>query len=147
MTVRRLRLLRVDAVGTIVEAHIGSIVPRPKSAKKLIKSVPSLPLTLDYTHLTRIGLSYADVEPLIKYATHIHIRGTRRSRLQETFGRDAIDFKRMFEAMQATAAVDGSDSSTSGSNGSGATSATTCRRRSYSVTCSAHWIASRGHGR
>ncbi len=83
-----------------VEAHIGSIVPRPKSAERLLKLVEGLTLTLDYTHFRRIGLPDASVEPLVKYASHVHIRGGRRGRLQEDFTRNTIDYKRVFKALQ-----------------------------------------------
>src|ERR1041384_2958471 len=44
-----------------VEAHVGSLVPDPKSAARLIADVPGLTLTLDYTHFTRIGLPDSEV--------------------------------------------------------------------------------------
>ncbi len=84
-----------------VEAHIGSIVPRPEPAEKLVQHVPGLTLTLDYAHFTRIGLPDKVVEPLVKYATHFHVRGARQGRLQETFARNTIDFKRIFEFAHA----------------------------------------------
>jgi len=37
-----------------IEAHIGSIVPKPKEALRLVRAVPGLTLTLDYTHFTRL---------------------------------------------------------------------------------------------
>jgi sugar phosphate isomerase/epimerase len=85
-----------------VEAHVGSLVPRPKPAEKLIRSVPGLTLTLDYTHFTRIGLPDSAVESLLNYASHFHVRGARRGRLQENFARNVIDYKRAFQAMQAS---------------------------------------------
>lgn len=85
-----------------VEAHIGSIVPRPNGAAKLVEQVPGLTLTLDYTHFTRIGLPDTEIEPLMKYASHFHVRGGRRGRLQEGFDRNVIDYKRVFKAMQRT---------------------------------------------
>jgi len=42
------------------------------------------------------------VEPLIKYASHFHVRGARPGRLQESFTRNAIDYQRVFAAMQAS---------------------------------------------
>ena len=39
-----------------VEAHVGSLVPNPKTALRLVRSVPGLTLTLDFTHFTRVGL-------------------------------------------------------------------------------------------
>lgn len=85
-----------------VEAHVGSIVSDPESAERLAQQVPGLTLTLDYTHFTRLGLPDAAVEPLVKYASHFHIRGARTGRLQESFARNAIDYRRVFEVMQAT---------------------------------------------
>lgn len=86
-----------------VEAHVGSIVSNPESAERLIQQTPGLTLTLDYTHFTRLGLPDAAVEPLVKYASHFHIRGARSGRLQETFARNTIDYRRIFEVMQANA--------------------------------------------
>ena len=40
---------------------------------------PGLTLTLDYTHFTRLGLPDADVEPLLKVASHFHVRGAPES--------------------------------------------------------------------
>ena len=84
-----------------VEAHIGSIVPQPEPAEKLLQRVPGLTLTLDYAHFTRIGLPDAAVEPLVKYASHFHVRGASNERLQETFANNTIDFKRILEVADA----------------------------------------------
>ena len=83
-----------------VEAHVGSIAPRPSLAAALIKRVPGLTLTLDYTHFTRIGLPDSSVEPLVRHASHFHVRGARRGRLQERFAHNTIDYGRVFKAMQ-----------------------------------------------
>ena len=85
-----------------VEAHIGSIVPRPRLAAQLIEKVPGLTLTLDYTHFTRIGMPDAEVESLLPYASHFHVRGARKGRLQETFAKNTIDYKRIYQVMQKT---------------------------------------------
>jgi len=85
-----------------VEAHIGSIVPQPKLAAKLVERVPGLTLTLDYTHFTRTGKADSEVEPLMRYASHFHVRGARRGRLQERFALNTIDYRRVAKAMQQT---------------------------------------------
>ena len=74
------RVDQAKAYGIVygVEAHIGSIVPQPEPAEKLLQQVPGLTLTLDYAHFTRIGLPDAAVEPLVKYASHFHVRGARQ---------------------------------------------------------------------
>lgn len=85
-----------------VEAHVGSIVPEPAAAERLVQAVPGLTLTLDYTHFTRLGMPDSAVEPLVPYASHFHVRGAREGRLQERFALNTIDYRRVYEVMQAT---------------------------------------------
>ncbi|HET6323504.1 MAG TPA: sugar phosphate isomerase/epimerase family protein [Planctomycetaceae bacterium] len=82
------------------EAHVGSLVPDPVSAQELVKQVPGLTLTLDYTHFTRAGLSDQTVEPLLPYASHFHVRGARSGRLQAPFKDNVIDYRRVVERMR-----------------------------------------------
>ena len=84
-----------------IEAHVGSIVPNPTLAERLVQCVPGLTLTLDYTHFTRSGLPDSDTEPLLKYASHFHARGARAGRLQCSFSNNTIDYARI--AAQLTA--------------------------------------------
>jgi len=83
-----------------IEAHVGSIVPDPKAALRLVRSVPGLTLTLDYTHFTRSGLPDRAAEPLIAHASHFHARGARKGRLQTSFQQNTIDYARVLRAMQ-----------------------------------------------
>lgn len=85
-----------------VEAHVGSLTPRPKSALRLVRAVPGLTLTLDYTHFTKAGLPDSDVEPLMAYASHFHARGARRGRIQTSFDHNVIDYRRVVDVMKAT---------------------------------------------
>jgi sugar phosphate isomerase/epimerase len=75
-----------------VEAHIGSLAPHPKAALRLVRDVPGLTLTLDYTHFTRLGMADRIIEPLVRYATHFHARGARKDRLQAAFNENTIDY-------------------------------------------------------
>ena len=83
-----------------VEPHVGSIVQQPRQALKLVEKTPGLTLTLDYTHFTRRGIPDAEVEPLLEHATHFHVRGARKGRLQTSFKDNVIDYARIFEVMQ-----------------------------------------------
>ena len=85
-----------------VEAHIGSIAPRPQAALKLLQRTPGLTLTLDYTHFTRVGIADEKVEPLVPYASHFHARGGRRGRLQTNFSQNVVDYERIYQIMQET---------------------------------------------
>ncbi len=84
-----------------VEAHVGSLVPTPPQVEDLVRAVPGLTLTLDYTHFTRAGLPDADVEPLLRHASHFHVRGAREGRLQTGFAANTIDYARVETAMDA----------------------------------------------
>ncbi len=82
-----------------VEAHVGSIVPTPESVFGLLRSVPGLTLTLDYTHFTRAGIPDSEVEPLIAHASHFHARGARPGRLQASLKENVIDYGRVLQVM------------------------------------------------
>jgi sugar phosphate isomerase/epimerase len=84
-----------------VEAHVGSLAPNPAEAERMVRDVPGLTLTLDYTHFTRIGLADAEIEPLVQYASHFHVRGARKDRLQASFKDNTIDYARVLQAMRA----------------------------------------------
>lgn len=85
-----------------VEAHIGSIVPTPKEAEKLVQMTPGLTLTLDYGHFTHGGVRDEKIEPLVQYASHFHVRGARKGRLQTSFKDNTIDYARVLAAMKET---------------------------------------------
>jgi sugar phosphate isomerase/epimerase len=83
-----------------VEAHVGSIAPEPKAALRLVRDVPGLTLTLDYTHFTRIGLPDSASETLVEHASHFHARGASKGRLQSAFPHNTIDYARVLRAMR-----------------------------------------------
>ena len=83
-----------------IEPHIGSLISKPKLAEKLIKNVPGLTLTLDYGHFVREGYKDKAIEPLLKYASHFHVRGGCKGRLQTSFDSNTIDFKRVFNVLK-----------------------------------------------
>jgi sugar phosphate isomerase/epimerase len=85
-----------------VEAHVGSIVPSPGQAAQLVRDTPGLTLTLDYTHFTREGVADAEIEPLIRHATHFHARCARPGRLQASFKENVIDYGRVLQVMEET---------------------------------------------
>jgi sugar phosphate isomerase/epimerase len=85
-----------------VEAHVGSIAPNPTLALQLVNDVPGLTLTLDYTHFTRDGLPDDQVAPLVARASHFHVRGAAKSRLQAAFKDNVIDYERVVREMQRT---------------------------------------------
>lgn len=98
------RVEKANEAGIIfsVEAHIGSVVPTPLEAIQLVEMTPGLTLTLDYTHFTSIGMPDSEVEPMVKYASHFHVRGGCSGRLQAPFKDNVVDYRRVLEAMKKT---------------------------------------------
>lgn len=82
-----------------VEPHVGSLTDTPERALDLVKRVPGLGFTLDYAHFTRAGISDARIEPLAKFATHLHARTARPRRLQAPLRENTIDFPRVVKAL------------------------------------------------
>lgn len=97
------RVERARAAGIVLgtEAHVGSLVDSPTLAENLVRNVPGLSLTLDYTHFTRAGLTDSRIERLIPYASHFHARGARKNRLQTSFKENTIDYARVVNKMRA----------------------------------------------
>ena len=95
------RVEETRAAGLIfgTEAHVGSIVTTPEETADLVRRVPGLTLTLDYTHFTRAGISDRSIEPLVRHASHFHMRGACRGRLQCNLKQNTIDYPRMMTAM------------------------------------------------
>lgn len=98
----RVELARRNNITLGVEAHIGSIAPRPAAAQRLIKAIPGLTLTLDYTHFTHAGIPDRQVEPLVQHASHFHIRGGAKGRLQCSYADNTINYKRVLKVMKET---------------------------------------------
>jgi sugar phosphate isomerase/epimerase len=83
-----------------VEPHIGSIVPTPAQARRLIELVPGLTLTLDCCHFTLQGIPDEEIEPLLEFASHVHARGACKGKLQASVKENTIDFPRVLRAMR-----------------------------------------------
>ncbi len=98
------RVEKARAAGLVlgVEAHVGSLAPVPDKAVALVEAVPGLTLTVDYTHFTRAGLPDAAAEPLLAHASHFHVRGARKDRLQCNFSENTIDYARVVDQLKAT---------------------------------------------
>jgi sugar phosphate isomerase/epimerase len=96
----RCETARTQNITFSVEAHVGSIAPTPEAAARLVRSVPGLTLTLDYTHFIRDGVPDSEVEPLIAVASHFHARCARPGRLQASLAENVIDYRRVLDVMR-----------------------------------------------
>lgn len=83
-----------------IEPHIGSICPDVESTHKFLATAEGLTLTLDYGHFIMAGETSNHVHNLLPYASHIHVRGGARERLQTSVAENTIDFPNMLAGLQ-----------------------------------------------
>lgn len=76
------------------EPHVESITESPEDALKMVKQVPNLSLTLDYSHFLYLGYRDEQIEPLLPYTGHFHIRQAKQGVLQCRTSEGEIDFER-----------------------------------------------------
>ncbi len=96
---------RTEAAGKLgitfgVEAHIGCITPTPAQVKQLIRMSPGLTLSLDYTHFVYQGIPDDEIEPLLDHASHFHVRGACKGKIQASFKENTIDYRQALRAMK-----------------------------------------------
>ena len=127
-----------------VEAHVGSIAPRPESrAGTGAARRPGLTLTLDYTHFTQVGhRRRRRSSRWSPHASHFHARGACKGRLQASLQaqHDRLRPRAARPCSHATIRAT-SASNTCGSTGSTATRSTICRKRFCCAIFSAHRVA------
>ncbi len=84
-----------------IEPHVGSIVPTPEAALRLVEQTPGLEITLDYSHFVCQGLAEEEADALIPVTRHVHVRGATPERVQASLRENMIDFERMLGALEA----------------------------------------------
>jgi sugar phosphate isomerase/epimerase len=64
-----------------VETDCDSCANAPETAAELCRRVPNLKLTLDYSHFISRGYLQEEIEPLHRYAGHVHVRQASRDHI------------------------------------------------------------------
>ena len=77
-----------------------SVVQDPKDAVRLCEEVPGLGLTLDYSHFIDPGYTQSEVEPLHRFARHLHARQAAPGKRVEAVGKGTIDFGRIISLLK-----------------------------------------------
>jgi len=83
-----------------IEPHIGSICPTPQATLQFLGQAGGLTLTLDYGHFIWAGFSNDDIHQLVPYASHIHVRGGAKGRLQTAVEENTIDFRGLLKRLR-----------------------------------------------
>lgn len=83
-----------------IEPHLESVVEQPELALELVKAVPGLQFTLDYSHFISAGIPAERVHPLLPYAGHFHARQAAPGMLQAPHEEGVIDFADIVRRMK-----------------------------------------------
>lgn len=81
------------------EPHVESVTESPAETLAVLKQVPHLRLTLDYSHFVYQGYKQAELEALHPYVAHFHIRQSTPGALQCRTNDGIIDFPRALESL------------------------------------------------
>jgi sugar phosphate isomerase/epimerase len=87
-------------VGLMFESHVGSAFETPTATKRIAQEVPGVGIALDYTHFVCQGYTVTDIEPLIPYSTHVHMRQAKPGLLQTKLEDGTIHFPMMLEKLR-----------------------------------------------
>ena len=83
---------RKEGVTTTFEAHVGSILESPLDTLSFMEANPELKLTLDYGHFICLGYAQEQVDPLVPYTAHFHLRQAAPKKLQARWDEGTLDF-------------------------------------------------------
>ena len=89
-----------------IEPHLDSMAPTPELALKLVNDVRGLKITLDWAHMICQGIALPEIEPLLPYVRHTHVRQATLDKLQTVFDEGKLDLNEIFTALN-TASYEG----------------------------------------
>ncbi len=104
LAVNELRLLNQvandEGILLNIEPCEPSVVQHPVDAFRICEDVPGLGLTLDYSHFVDPGYTQSEVEPLHRFARHLHARQAVPGKRVEAVDKGTIDFARIVSLLK-----------------------------------------------
>ncbi len=94
-------LAAAENVTFLFEPHVESVLESPFDTLTFLQQNPALKIVLDYSHFVAQGYEPADVDPLVPYAGHVHLRQACRDKLQARWDDGVIDFPAVVELLEA----------------------------------------------
>jgi len=83
-----------------IEPDCGSCVNEPEYVAEFCRLAPDVKLTLDYSHFICQGFSQTDVEPLHRFAGHVHVRQASPGQIVSDVDRGVIDMARLVSTLR-----------------------------------------------
>jgi len=88
-------------IDLFIEPHVKCAFESPKMAAWLAQQVPGTKIALDYSHFICQGYTQADVESLVPYTGHVHLRQARPGLLQTKLEDGVINFPLVFDTLSS----------------------------------------------
>jgi sugar phosphate isomerase/epimerase len=100
----RLNEFAADAgVLLVYEPHVQSILEDPRDVLKFTREDCNVKLVIDYSHAVSLGYSRSDLDPLVQYAGHVHLRQAAPDKIQARWEEGTIDFPALVGLLKSTA--------------------------------------------
>ena len=84
----------------LFEPHVEPVLESPFDTLAFLQRNPALKIVLDYSHFVAQGYQPVDVDPLLPYAGHVHLRQACRGKLQARWDDGVIDFSAVVELLK-----------------------------------------------
>lgn len=84
------------------EPHIDSILESPHDILAFVQQVPDIKLVIDYSHCVALGFKQREIDPLVPYAGHVHLRQASTGKIQARWKDGEIDFPALMQLLAKT---------------------------------------------
>ena len=95
-------LAKAAGVLLVYEPHVESILENPHEVLVFARNNTDVKLVCDYSHSVSLGYSVAELEPLVPYTGHVHLRQAAPGRIQTRWDEGTIDFAALVDLLQRT---------------------------------------------
>jgi sugar phosphate isomerase/epimerase len=89
-------------VTLVYEPHVQSILENTPDVSKFVRENQDIKLVIDYSHAISLGYSTAEVDPLIAYGGHVHLRQAAPDKIQARWEEGTIDFRAIVRLLKST---------------------------------------------
>jgi sugar phosphate isomerase/epimerase len=83
-----------------IKSQIGCLSEDPDTVKNLCDYVPGVGLSLDPSHYLCSTMRNKNYEKLMKYVYHVHLRDSKKDKLQVRVGQGEIDYSKLITLLQ-----------------------------------------------
>jgi sugar phosphate isomerase/epimerase len=96
------RMARDAGVLLVYEPHVDSILQNPQDVQDFMDLSGEVKLVIDYSHGVSLGYTQSDLDVLIPYAGHVHLRQAAPHKLQTRWDEGVIDFPALIGRLKQT---------------------------------------------